>query len=83
MLLKHWNFQHPQTASAAWPAKCWLSCRPRDTLACGYRLYAMQDIRVVLKEHVRGVTPGLSEGAPILIADDSEDREAPADEKLR
>ena len=43
----------------------------------------MQDIRVVLKEHVRGVTPGLSEGAPIPIADDSEDREAPADEKLR
>ncbi len=59
-------------------------CHVDSEALCGWLVgYVLQDIRPVLKEHVRGVTPGLTEGAPILIADESEDREAPADEKLR
>ena len=44
---------------------------------------ALQDVRLVLKEHCRGVAPGLTEGAPILTDDDLGDREELADDRQR
>lgn len=55
----------------------------RSTHGARFMPCALQDVRVVLKEHCKGVSPGLTEGAPILIDDDLGDREQLADDRQR